>query len=318
MKLPYATTKSILLYGSDEGQIQQRAKQLRTEVTAGDPLCYQEIYASELDKQPGKLEEAILSPSLLGGKRLVRLRDAGHSHTKYIKAIIGQWSAEEALLLVDSTVTKKGSLQKLFDDNKTEMAAVACYAPEGAGKQQQIRQLLQDHKLNVPNEAIAYLNDILPGDIQLLTSEVEKLALFAGDEQTLTLPQIEACCVGLYEAGFDDVSYNIMEGNVTEALNALKRLEQDGIPAIVLIRATLNLSQQLLRCLYSKQPPAITVNQLRPPIFFKLKPRFIKLLQRWNPQKIFYINGQLLNWKNAKDGFCRNGGNNHRAGFIGD
>ncbi len=287
-------TTGILLYGSDEGQIQQFAKLLRQTVTNGDTFCYEEINAAQLDKEPGLLSDTLLSPSLMGGKRLVRLREAGHSHTKYIKDVLGQWSAQDAILLVDSNATKKGSLQKLFEENTDSLVAVPCYVPEGSGKQQQIQQLLQQQSLSLPTEAIQYLNAILPGDGQLLSMEVEKLALYAGETKQLTLQQVERCCSGLFEASFDDFSYNVLEGNVANALNALKRLEQDGIPALVLVRTTLNLSQQLLKCLNSNQPPAMAANQLRPPLFFKLKPRFIALLQRWSSTKLLVINGQLL------------------------
>lgn len=301
-------TRSVLLYGSDEGQIQQLAKLVKTTVLEGtdDPLRYHELTGEHIQKQPQAFWESLLSPSLLGGRRLVRIRQinqmAGQGAVTLLKEAIPQIIPSEVVLLVDTSSAKKGALHKFYDDAKQQdLFSIACYVAEGQGRQQLLDQLLKDANLTAPRDASIWLLEHLPADRQLMAMEVAKLQAYVGFPETptaLTLEEIDACCGGLQASTYDAFLYATLQGDITKALAAAQVLQQEGMPAIPLVRGLLNMANQLLttRSAVEEERKSLNsaVEQLRPPIFFKQKSAFMKLAQQWSLAASTRLQSNLL------------------------
>src|SRR4029077_5187753 len=73
---------AVLFYGPDQGLVRERALDLVTRIAgdAGDPFRVAELSAAQLKDDPARLADEAAALSLSGGRRVLRLREAGDNH----------------------------------------------------------------------------------------------------------------------------------------------------------------------------------------------------------------------------------------------
>ena len=77
---PDPAVVAVLLYGPDRGLVQERAERLAKTVveTLDDPFRVVDLNASVLVSDPARLADEAAAQSLMGGRRVVRVRAAGN------------------------------------------------------------------------------------------------------------------------------------------------------------------------------------------------------------------------------------------------
>ena len=117
--------------------------------------------------------------SMFGGRRVVRVRDAGDGLSATFESLLAGFAGDALVVVEAGELAKTSSLRKLFEAAKSA-AAVECYddRPEDAGKL--IRETLAASGWQIEPLALAYLAEALSTDRRLLRSEVEKLSLYLG------------------------------------------------------------------------------------------------------------------------------------------
>ena len=76
---PPAGVRAALIWGRDRGQVRERADRLAAAATADpdDPFNTARLTDADIDRDPAALEGELTAQSLVGGRRLVRLRLSG-------------------------------------------------------------------------------------------------------------------------------------------------------------------------------------------------------------------------------------------------
>src|SRR6185295_15185253 len=110
-----------LVYGPDAGLVQERSEKLLKSVAPDltDPFQVADLSESVLLSDPARLADEAAAISMMGGRRVVRVRGAGNDLAD---------PKGDALVVVEAgDLAKSAALRKLFegDDNA---AAIACYA----------------------------------------------------------------------------------------------------------------------------------------------------------------------------------------------
>jgi len=84
---PTPDVAAVLLYGPDEGLIRERMKILSKSVVedVNDPFNVVEFSAGQLLENPSRLLDEAQSISMLGGRRVVRLREASDKIAAIVK-----------------------------------------------------------------------------------------------------------------------------------------------------------------------------------------------------------------------------------------
>ena len=90
VKKPPANMQAVLVYGPDEGLIRERAMMMMKAqgIDEKDPFAIAEFSGDQLTENPSKILDEAQSISMLGGRRVVRVRDVGDKAETIIKDLL--------------------------------------------------------------------------------------------------------------------------------------------------------------------------------------------------------------------------------------
>ncbi len=281
----------VLLYGPDQGLVAERRRQLIQAVLGqpDDPFRLAELAMDKLATAPGLLLEEAQAMSLIGGQRVVLVRQATDGLAKALETLVGM-GGHEALVIVEAGELGTASpLRRLAEKTKTA-AAIACYRADGRGLEAELRDLLRTHGLGIEADAMTFLAAHVGANRELTRNEVAKLALYKGDDQgRVTLADVEAVVGNTSALGIDRLVWAGLIGRPGDTARALDRLLGEGQAPIRLIRAVAGTLLRLLPLrarVEAGETPLAVVESARPPIHFSQKPSMQQALERWSTQRL--------------------------------
>ncbi len=293
LKKPDPSVRAVLVYGSDEGLVRERAETLLLTVVADlrDPFCVTDFRADILKDDPARLADEAAAIAMTGDRRVVRVRNAANGHAKIFEDFLTH-PVGDALIVVESgALAKNAALRKLFEKAEAA-AALPCYPDEGHGLVELIADhLLSRHGLKVEPGALTYLADRLGSDRRMTRQELDKLALFKGSAEgsTITLEDAEQAVGDGGSVQLDEIVYAATGGDMVGLDRNLARYYSAGENSIPLLRA---LSRHLERLQWARadvdcgSTPARAMESLRPPVFFKKERSFSQQLQMWSRERL--------------------------------
>src|SRR6185312_3352806 len=153
LRRPDPEIRAILFYGPDAGLVRERADLVARTVCPDlhDPFRVADLTGAAVLADPARLADEAAQISLMGGDRVIRVRDAGDA----LSAILVRFLADRP----------SGSLTVL---EARDLAAV-------------IRESLAAHRIGASGGAVGFLVGDLGNDRLVTRSELEKLSLYAGD-----------------------------------------------------------------------------------------------------------------------------------------
>ncbi len=288
---PDPKIKAVLIYGPDAGLVRERLN-IMTKAVAGsvdDPFRVAEFDASALNDDPARLVDEAASMALTGGRRVVRIRDAGDTvgdlFAKFLENPIG-----DALIIVTaSDLSPRSKLRSAFETSDVG-AALPCYADDSESLEAVIRSSLKAAGLSITADALSWLTDRLGGDRELSRRELEKLTLYMGPDTkktggNVTEDDVLACIGDTASLSLDDLTYALADGDQATMQRVFGRLTAEGTSAISILtsvaRHFMRLHETRGRMAEGKNADAAAA-MLRPPVFFKLKARFNSQVNRWS------------------------------------
>lgn len=269
----------VLLHGEDEGLIRERARQL-TLAAAGslnDPFRVVELTREGWPK----ISEEMAALSLIGGRRVIRVRDAADAITEAVRGALR--GAGEALLVLEAAGLGKGKLRTLVE-GAPDAGAIACYPEEGRALQESIRGMMSELGASADSDALQWLADSLGGDRAVVRGEVEKLALLAGAGGRVTLEMARASAGDAAGASADEGLLAATCGDPIRADQSVETAIAEGLAAIALVRMALNHLQRLHQARLRMQEglsASDAIRALRPPVFFKSTGAMTASLALW-------------------------------------
>lgn len=291
---PDPAIAAVLFYGPDPGLVAERGRGLTTRVAGdpGDPFRVGELTFAALREDPARLADEVTAQSLTGGRRVVRLRGAGdgaHDALAGIIADLGGDPAGGALLVVEAgDLGPRSKLRRLFE-RAANGAALPCYRDDERTVAALVRASLDGHGLTVAPDALRYLVDHLGGDRAVTRGELEKLALYAAGTGAVTLEDAVACVGDSAALALDAAAFAATQGDFAALERAFARLAAEGTPPVALLRGTLHHVRRLhlaAGLIAAGRSPEQAMAALRPPVFFKAKPRFRAQLGLWNTARL--------------------------------
>ena len=285
VKNPPADVRAVLLYGPDAGLVRERAEALVKRVAddPADPFRVAEFAAASLRDDPARLADEAQALSLTGGRRAVRVREAGEALADPFESFL-DGAVGEALVIVESgNLGPRSKLRKLFESAR-HAAAVPCYADDGRALQSVIRDALGRRAIRVSPDAMAYLLVNLGGDRMVSRTELDKLALYVGDGNEASLADAAAVVGDSAAMTLDDLAFAVGAGDLAGLDRAVGRAFREGAAPVSVLRACARHVQRLhlaAGMVAEGRPPEAAVKALRPPVFFKQESAFLAQLRRW-------------------------------------
>ncbi|APH58286.1 DNA polymerase III subunit delta [Granulibacter bethesdensis] len=298
LRQPDQAVRAVLLYGDDHGLVRERGTSL-TRLVAGqidDPFRVIELAA----EQAADLPNEMAGLSLTGGRRVIRIREAADIFAAPLQA--GLERQGEALVILEAGTLTPRSKLRVLAEKMASAASIACYPDEGRSLSQTIQDSLARDRVSIEADALKWLCDHLGADRALTRREIDKLALYAGQDGTATIEAAQACIGDLAGLSLEDALYASVIGDVSGAERALSLALAEGTTSIAVIRMALQHMQRLrkLRAVMQENgtSSAEAVRQAKPPVFFKRVPAFTKALTLWRDEMLAAICDML--WQAEK------------------
>ncbi|HEX9465206.1 MAG TPA: DNA polymerase III subunit delta [Alphaproteobacteria bacterium] len=298
LKSPDAAVRAVLLFGPDAGLVKERAEALARTVVEdlADPFRVADLSGDTISGDPARLADEAAAIAMTGGRRVVRVRDAGNDTFEAFESFLDHPMGDALIVVEGGELDGRSALRKLFE-KAGNAAAIPCYRDEGADLAGVVRETLQRAKVKVDDDALAWLVDRLGGDRLVTRGEIEKLALYVGAGNTATLEDARALVGDSAEIGFDDLVNATAAGDVAEMERARARLDGEGIPAIAQLRAAQRHFTRLHLCsgmIAAGRDEKGAMMALRPPVFWKEETAFRAQLKRWTAARLAAALRRLL------------------------
>lgn len=291
LRAPDPALRAILIFGPDEGLVRERSQRLAKLVLEdlNDPFRVVEFTGAQLKDDPARLPDEAAAISFGGGRRVVRIRQAGDACEPACKSFLELDTPCDALVVLDAgDLNPRSKLRKLFETAKNA-ACVPCYADDARSLPDVIRHVLQSHGLNADRDALSLLAQSLGSDRYVTRGELEKLALYMGDEKHITEDHVRDAIGDSGAAVVDDVIYAAASGDMPKLESALSRVLADGTNAVQIVRAAQRHFQRL-HIARGDMANGMNADQatkaLRPPLMFKLADAFRAQLGLWSEDKL--------------------------------
>lgn len=293
LKKPEPGIKAFLVYGSNEGLIAEYVRKLVLTVSADlyDPFCVVYLNGSDVNSDAGLLSSEYNSRSLMGGRRVIIVRDADNNLTKQVKALFENSVSDTLVVIYSSSLNKKSSLV-VWADAAEDAASVACYEDRDEDIFSAARAKFIENSITIGNEALQLLCARLSNDRKSTVGEIEKLITYIGDRRNVTIDDIKAVVSDQSSSNTDDVCYYTAGGNSEKSQKALQRLLNEGEEPVTIIRALSNHFNRLITCqsyMEKGETPDKAVDKLVPRLMFYRVSSFKRQLAIWPKDRLFSV-----------------------------
>jgi len=244
---PDPTIRAALIFGRDLGVVRDRARALAGRVAANpdDPFDVAVLTERDLAEDGGRLEGELAAQSLMGGRRLVRLRLSSDSVAieRLAAEALERHAAGElnpdAFLLVEAGDLAKGSALRKSAEKHPGAAAIPCYEDEPGDVARLVRETLSADNLGLNADALALFVARLPRERGVVRQEIERLALYLGPGSGAfaTPADLEAFLGVEPDASLFDAAADAFGGRIAEAQAGLRRAAQEGESGPAAVRA---------------------------------------------------------------------------------
>ncbi|MCH2038045.1 MAG: DNA polymerase III subunit delta [Rickettsiales bacterium] len=288
---PDPNVQFALIYGTDEGVIKERCHKLRDQIADSelDPFSVTEFSFDALKEDSALLADEMASISMYGGRKCIIVRDVPQSVPPAIKDLVKKPLGDAFVIFLARELTPRSSFRKLFETDK-HVVCIACYPLEQYNLTKTIRDTFDEAGFRYDAHAIKMLEQLFSGsNLLLIRNELTKIMLYKDDERFITSDDIITCCSNDLEASLDSLSDAIASRNPKTATKIYDSLiNENKYPAPSIIRYVNNYFNRIY-IVRHKVDQGIPIDQamsaLRPPIFYKSKPSFIKNVRNWNTKR---------------------------------
>lgn len=292
LRRPDPEIRAALVYGPDAGLARERADMLARSICADlrDPFRVAELAATALAADPARLTDEAAQIGLMGGRRVIRVREAGDA----LAPLFGRFLADSAsggdsLVVAEAgDLPGRSALRRVFDDSP-RAAAIGCYPDSPRDLALVIHEVFAAHRIRASRDATDFLVQHLGEDRLVTRAELEKLTLYAGDGGNIDIDDARTIIADSAALSLDDALLAAAEGDAAALDRALARVFQEGESPVTVIRALLRHLQRLYLLAARVADGASveeTIRGARPPIFFKEQDSYRRQLRRWSTARL--------------------------------
>lgn len=306
LKDPAPDIRAVVIYGKDRGVVRDRADQLAKRLFArpDDPFDTAQLTESDVESSPGKLEEELSALSMMGGRRLVRLRLTGEKAAPdkataeaLVRHVAGELNPE-ALFIIEAGALGRDSALRKAGEKAAGCAVIPCYEDEVGDMARLTRETLAKDKVSLNSEALDLFVSRLPKERGVARMEIERLALFLGPGSGVNATAADLTdFLGVEpEASLSDAAADAFGGRLGPAQAGLRRAAAEGEGGPAAVRAMGYYLGRLRRTLtLHKNGIDLTQAAKASGVFWKQEREFLRQARAWTLETLLDIQGEILN-----------------------
>lgn len=312
---PDPQIRAALIYGRDMGVVRDRANQLAGKVAErpDDPFDVAQLTEGDLGEDPGRLEGELAAQSLMGGRRLVRLRFTAEkaSADKLAAEALTRHAAgdlnPDAFFLIEAGALGRDSALRKAGEKAQGAAVIPCYEDEPGDVARLVRETLARDNIGLNADALAMFVARMPKERGVARQEIERLALYLGPGSgTQASPADLEAFLGVEpEASLSDAAADAFGGRLAEAQAGIRRARQEGEAGPAAVRAIGQYLGRLRRVLtLHKSGAGLQEAAKASGVFWKQEREFLRQARSWNLDELDRIQPEVL----AADRACKTAG----------
>jgi DNA polymerase III subunit delta len=279
-----------LVYGPDAGLVQERAENLLKSVVLDltDPFNVADLSEAILLADPARLADEAAAISMMGGRRVVRVRGASNDLAELAESFLDDPKGDALVVIEAGDLVKTSALRKLFDGHKGA-AAIQCYPDSVRDLGDVVRDALRVEGLSIQPDALEDAVSRLGSDRGVTRREIEKLVLYMHGHKQVMQEDVRAVMGDEAEARSESACDAAGSGDLARLDRELERLWASDIQPAQLLRSAMGHFQKLLQARESAaQGEAMdnVMKRLRPPVHFSRATAFKNQAQRWNSDRL--------------------------------
>ena len=248
LKKPDPRIRGVVIYGNDDGLVAERAVALAKAVCEdlGDPFRVVDISGDTLKNDPARLADEFGALSMLGGRRVIRVRPAGEESVAALENLVAATAGDALVVVEGGNLTPRSGLRALAETEAC-LAAMPCYMDNEAALEGLVESAARAQGLAVDADALNWIVERLGGDRGQTRSEIDKLLLYKASDtnKTVTLEDAVDILGDTAAIGIDDVIAATFDGELVALDRALDRVFSEGGHPVQLVRSLQRHADQL-------------------------------------------------------------------------
>lgn len=276
----------ILIYGPDIGLVKERAELLVKKFVddINDPFNVASLLSSQITHEPSLLYDEMFSQSLMGGQRVVWVKEATDGLKKTLEGLLKEYEGDTVLIIEAGDLGASSSLRKYIEKEKN-MAAIPCYKDQAGQLKIVILTHFKEQNLALEKDALFYLQEHLGNDRLQTRQELEKISLYCADKKSVSLEDVQNCTGDHSFLSLEELGFCIAEQKYDEIARIYSRLVAEGTHEVFIVRMVLRHFNRLYEAQMTVSKGvsiAEAVSKLRPPPFFIYRDRFLMHMKKWS------------------------------------
>ena len=301
--------KCVLLFGTNEGMIADLSKQVAEAVCSdlSDAFRVAYLQMEAIEKDVGLLYGEYNAASLMGGRRVIIIKDANNNLTKPLKDLFENSSSDTLIVLSSLTLNTKSSLVTYLKDCPNA-GVMGCYEDREQNINAYVSDFFIKNNITIEIPAMQLLCQRLSSDRKASAGELDKLLTYIGSKRNVTIEDVKKAVSNTAESSVEDLCYYVCGGNAQKTLQSYSLLLNEGEEPVMILRVIASHFIKLLGCiaeLETGKTADMIATALRPPLMFYRKSDFISFFKIWKRESVFDVLSLL--YKAEKD--CKTTGN---------
>ena len=311
---PASEARAVVIHGRDRAIVRERADAVaaKTVKDPDDPFDVAVLTEGDIDGASGRLFDELAALSLMGGRRLVRLRlddkaSADKAAAEALKAHVAGELNPDALFLVEAGALGRDSALRKAGEASAGAVVIPCYEDEAGDVARLIREGLARDKVGLTNEALELVRARLPHERGVARQEIERLALYLGPGSgAVAAPADLEDFLGVEpEASLADAAADAFGGRLTAAQAGLRRAAAEGEAGPAAVRAmSLHLGRLRRTLTLVKSGAGAQEAAKASGVFWKSEKEFLRQARAWTLPQLDALQAEVL----AADKACKTTG----------
>lgn len=290
-----AKFKFFVFFGPEEGLIQVLESRLVKHFSANFPEVSR-LNFKDVKSNVNLIIEEVATVSLFGERKLLVIENCDPTLGKDFENLLKHYNYESPLIFMAGDLKPASSLRK-FSETDPRALSIACYKEEP----EQIRKLIEEffrlnqftYERDVPN----MLSEVLPPNRLLVQNELEKLLIYKFDTKTISATDVFDSISNASELSFDDLCTSFVLNYKPSIAKNIEKLNREDVNFMMIMRVLQRFISRLLIVhaqLENSTPLEAALAKLSPPVFFKQKDSFIKVIKQTTLVELNKIHSELL------------------------
>ena len=272
--------KFILIYGENIGLKETLKKKI---ISLNKEAEIINLYQEDLTKNKEVILNEVKNVSLFVKEKIIFINQANEKYLSDLETLFDN-NGNIKIILIADLLEKRSKLRTLFE-KKTNLAIIPCYNDTDITLRKLVQNELKDFKnlnSNIINMILNYSNL----NRKTIVNNIEKIKTFY-EKNILSEQSLEILLNSDRNEIFENIRDAALEGNKVKLNELLGNFTFSNEDTYLYLNM---INYRLIKLLDIHKNSTnnnfdLTISKMKPPIFWKDKPIYLKLLKKWDKQR---------------------------------